>query len=84
MSGEGYAACCAAIRDADFRAGLPRIRARTLVISGALDAATPHEAFGAQLAAGIPGARSLILPAAGHISNVEQPEAFSQALLDFL
>ena len=84
MSGEGYAACCAAIRDADFRAGLPRIRARTLVISGALDAATPHEAFGAQLAAGIPGARSLILPAAGHISNVEQPAAFNRALLDFL
>lgn len=83
MSGEGYAACCAAIRDADFRASLPRIGAPTLVISGALDAATPHEAFGAQLVAGIPGARSVILPA-GHISNVEQPEAFSRALLEFL
>lgn len=83
MSGEGYAACCAAIRDADFRASLPRIDAPTLVISGALDAATPHETCGAQLVAGIPGARSLILPA-GHIANVEQPEAFSRALLEFL
>ena len=82
-SGEGYAACCAAIRDADFRTSLPRIEAPTLVISGALDAATPHEAFGAQLVAGVPGARSVILEA-GHISNVEQPEAFSRALLDFL
>ena len=83
MSGEGYAAACAAIRDADFRAQLPRIAARTLVISGALDMATPHEAHGAQLAAGIPGASSLQLQA-GHIANVEQPEAFSLALLDFL
>jgi 3-oxoadipate enol-lactonase len=83
MSGEGYAACCAAIRDADFRATLPRIATPTLVISGAQDAATPHEAFGAQLVAGIPGARSFIFDA-GHISNVEQPQAFSRALLDFL
>jgi pimeloyl-ACP methyl ester carboxylesterase len=82
-SGEGYAGCCAAIRDADFRASLPRIATPTLVISGALDTATPHQAFGAQLVAGIPGARSLMLPA-GHIANVEQPEAFSRALLDFL
>jgi 3-oxoadipate enol-lactonase len=83
MSGEGYAACCAAIRDADFRASLPRIDVPTLVISGSLDTATPHETCGAQLVAGIPGARSLVLPA-GHIANVEQPEAFSRALLEFL
>lgn len=83
MSGEGYAACCAAIRDADFRASLPRISAPTLVIAGTLDAATPHETFGAQLVAGIPGARAAVLQA-GHISNVEQPEAFSRALLEFL
>lgn len=83
MRGEGYAACCAAIRDADFRARLASITAPTLVISGALDAATPHEAFGAQLVAGIPGARLSMLQA-GHIANVEQPEAFSRALLEFL
>jgi 3-oxoadipate enol-lactonase len=83
MSGEGYAACCAAIRDADFRAELPHIAAPTLVISGALDMAAPHESHGSQLVAGIPGAKSLILEA-GHISNVEQPEAFSRALLEFL
>ena len=83
MSGEGYAAACAAIRDADFRAGLARITPPTLVISGARGAATAHDAFGAQLVAGIPGARSLLLPA-GHIANVEQPEAFSRALLEFL
>ncbi|HSH92377.1 MAG TPA: 3-oxoadipate enol-lactonase [Ramlibacter sp.] len=83
MSGEGYAQCCAAIRDADFRAQLPRIAAPTLVLSGALDMATPHETYGSQLVTGIPGAKSLILEA-GHISNVEQPEAFTRALLEFL
>jgi len=82
MSGEGYAACCAAVRDADFRAELARIAAPTLVISGSLDMAAPHESYGSQLVAGIPGAKSLILEA-GHISNVEQPEAFSRALLEF-
>ncbi|MBU2408689.1 MAG: 3-oxoadipate enol-lactonase [Gammaproteobacteria bacterium] len=83
MQGEGYAACCAAIRDADFRSSLGRIGVPTLVISGSLDVATPHEPHGAQLVAGIPGARSVIL-SAGHIANVEQPEAFSRALLEFL
>lgn len=83
MSGEGYAACCAAIRDADFRASLPRITAPTLVISGEMDMAAPHDASGAQLVAGIPGARAVMLPA-GHIANVEQPEAFTRVLLEFL
>lgn len=83
MSGEGYAASCAAIRDADFRPKLAGITTPTLVISGSLDAATPHEAFGAQLVQAIPNAKSVVLPA-GHIANVEQPEAFNRALLEFL
>jgi len=81
-SGEGYAACCAAVRDADFRGALPGIAMRTLVISGTLDAATPHELFGSHLVRGIPQAQLLMLDA-GHIANVEQPEAFSRALLEF-
>jgi len=37
----GYAACCEAIRDADFRAEISRIAIPTLVISAAEDPATP-------------------------------------------
>ncbi len=80
---EGYAGCCAAIRDMDQRPLLGRIRVPVLVISGSLDAATPFEGHGAFLAAAIPGARSVVLEAA-HLSNLELPSAFTNALLDFL
>jgi 3-oxoadipate enol-lactonase len=40
---EGYVACCAAVRDMDYRALLPKIKAPTLIIAGLLDAATPLE-----------------------------------------
>ena len=79
----GYAGCCAAIRDMDQRPLLRSIRVPTLVIGGSLDVATPWEGHGDLLAASIPGARSVVLEA-GHLSNVELPSAFTNALLDFL
>ena len=78
----GYMACVAAVRDIDFRASNPTIKAPTLVIVGAQDPATPPAA-GETIAKAIPGARLVALDAA-HISNVEQPQAFSKAVLDFL
>jgi len=83
MEAEGYAACCAAVRDADFRPGLPGVRTPTLVIAGALDTATPAAEHAQPLHRAIPEARWALLRA-GHIANVEQPEAFNRALLDFL
>ena len=79
---EGYAACCAAIRDMDMRAILPLISAPTLVIAGLQDPATPPE-HAALLARSIPGSRLVSLEAA-HLANVEQPDAFNWAVLDFL
>jgi 3-oxoadipate enol-lactonase len=81
-SAEGYAACCAAIRDVDFRASLASIETSTLVISGAFDPVT-SPADGQYLAAHIPGAKYVELPAA-HLSNVEAADQFNGALLDFL
>jgi 3-oxoadipate enol-lactonase len=78
----GYMACVAAVRDIDFRASNPTIKAPTLVIVGAQDPATPPAA-GETIAKAIPGARLVSLDAA-HISNVEQPQAFTRAVLDFL
>ncbi|MBM4188835.1 MAG: 3-oxoadipate enol-lactonase [Gemmatimonadetes bacterium] len=77
----GYAACCAAVRDADFRDQLAMIAAPTLVIAGSEDVATPPE-LGRALAAGIPSAAMVTLPAA-HLSCVEQAPAFADALVDF-
>lgn len=74
----GYAGCCAALRDADLTPDLGRIAAPTLVIGGALDVSTPPDQAAA-LAAGIPGAQLTVLPAA-HLSNLEQPDAFTGAL----
>src|SRR5437899_930252 len=40
---ESYVATCAAIRDADLRGEVSKIRAQTLVITGTQDKATPPE-----------------------------------------
>ena len=80
---EGYAACCEALALWDVRAELGRIDARVLVIAGAEDVATPPS-DGALLAASIPGAQLAIVSRAAHLANVEQPELFDRALLEFL
>lgn len=33
---------------------------------------------------GIPDAELVVVPGAGHLANLDQPEAFNRALLDFL
>ena len=78
----GYAAACVALRDADLRGALTSVRAPTLVIAGAQDAATPLERA-EELCESISGADLLVLDAA-HLSNVEQAEDFSRAVIDFL
>lgn len=81
-SADGYASCCAALRDADLRVALPRVALPTLVIAGTHDNSTPA-ADGRAVAAQIEGARYVELDAA-HISNQEQAGAFSAAVLSFL
>lgn len=62
---------------------LGSINVPALVVVGEEDSlTTPAEAE--QLAAAIPGARLARIAQAGHLSAVEQPEAFNQALADFL
>jgi 3-oxoadipate enol-lactonase len=79
---EGYLACCEAIRDMDHRDILAGIAAPTLVVAGRHDQATPVAA--AQfIHSRIAGASLAVLDAA-HISNVEQPTAFTEAVLRFL
>lgn len=79
---EGYAGCCAAIRDADFRKSVSSIRIPTLVLSGTRDLATPPT-DGRFLAAQIPGARYEELDAA-HLANIEAPDRFNGELIRFL
>jgi 3-oxoadipate enol-lactonase len=79
---EGYAACCAAVRDFDFREQLRKIRIPALVIAGAHDPATPP-ADGRFLADQIPGARYAELDAA-HLSNIEDQDRFNKEITAFI
>jgi 3-oxoadipate enol-lactonase len=79
---DGYLACCAALRDADFREDVKQIRTPTLIISGAKDASAPP-ADGRYLFSAIPGAQYVELDAA-HISNIELPEDFTREVMRFL
>jgi len=79
---EGYAACCAAIRDTDLRDEISNIRVPTLIIAGSHDPVTPP-ADGHFIAARITGSKYVELPAA-HLSNVEAADAFTTELSAFL
>jgi pimeloyl-[acyl-carrier protein] methyl ester esterase len=71
------------LRAADLRPELAHIRARTLVIGGAYDRLTAPGAIEA-LAAGIAGARAVILPRAAHAPFLSHPEAFLALVTEFL
>jgi 3-oxoadipate enol-lactonase len=79
---QGYAANCAAIRDADFRTAIRAIDVSTLVIAGSHDVGTTP-ADGRFLAEHIAGSQYVELSAA-HLSNVEAANQFNAALLSFL
>jgi pimeloyl-ACP methyl ester carboxylesterase len=61
---------------------LPSITIPTLVIVGRDDVLTaPADAE--RIAKGIPGAKLVIIPDAGHLSNMEQPDLFNRAVGEF-
>jgi 3-oxoadipate enol-lactonase len=79
---DGYAACCAAVRDFDFREQLRKIHIPALVLAGAYDPATPP-ADGRFLADQILGARYVELNTA-HLSNIEDHGQFNREITAFL
>lgn len=83
LNPQGYAGCCAAIRDMDLLGRIADIAAPTLVICGDKDVATPCEGHGAEIQQRIVEARLESLPAA-HIAPVEMPEDFTGILKRFL
>lgn len=78
----GYLGCCAALRDADLRAACAEVTRPVLVITGRHDASTPP-VLGEWIAAQVPGARLVEVPAA-HLSPVEAPAEVARALQQFL
>ncbi len=80
-AGEGYAAACLAVRDADFREQLKQVSVPTLVVAGTHDVPTPPK-DGQFLAANIPGAEYLEL-AGAHLTNLEDVQRYNEALIAF-
>jgi 3-oxoadipate enol-lactonase len=78
----GFAGCYAAVRDMDMRRTVALIHRPTLVIAGQYDTVTILS-HGELIAATVPGAKLFVLPAV-HMSNIEYPEAFLSAVLEFL
>ena len=62
---------------------LHRIRVPALVVAGEADGITAP-AYGRAFAGLIPNARFAVIPEAGHLPHIEQPERFMQILDDFL
>jgi pimeloyl-ACP methyl ester carboxylesterase len=67
----------------DSRPGFAAISCPTLVLVGDDDQLTPPT-LAREMAAGIPGARLVVVPECGHLSTMERPQAVTQALLDWM
>ena len=77
----GFAGCAEALSDYDLRPGLAGIDRPTLLIVGTKDATL---AGIRQIKEAVPGAALVELEGAGHLSNLEQPAAFTRAIRDFI
>lgn len=69
-------------RDAKVMELLPDIKVPSLIVVGADD--TPFLAASDYMAAKIPGAQKVVIPSAGHAVNIDQPQAFVDAVVPFL
>lgn len=67
----------------DSRPLLPRIGCPTVVIVGDADQLTPPD-LSQEIAAGIPGARLVVVPECGHLTTIERPEAVNRALAEWM
>lgn len=84
QSAEVINAAMRAIRErADSSQMLSSIRCPVLVLCGEKDRMTPPETA-EDISVRIRGSKLVLLGGAGHISNMEQPDAFNRTLLEFL
>jgi pimeloyl-ACP methyl ester carboxylesterase len=67
----------------DSRPGLGAINCPTLVLVGDDDQLTPPE-LAREMASGIRGSRLVIVPESGHLSTIEQPQAVTKALVEWM
>jgi 3-oxoadipate enol-lactonase len=78
----GFIGCAAALAAHDYASAVANVRRPVLFMVGEKDGATP--AAMRKLHEKLAGSRFVELPGAGHISNMDRPAEFNQALNDFL
>jgi len=78
----GFRLMTRSLAESDTRHLLPEIRVPTLLVWGAADVRSPVSVAG-ELEELIPGARLVVLPGAGHLSNLEAPEQFNAEVRTF-
>jgi pimeloyl-ACP methyl ester carboxylesterase len=72
-----------AIAACDLRDLLPRVAVPTLLVWGEEDARSPVDTVARQFHKAIPDSELVVIPDAGHMSNLERPAEFNQAVRDF-
>ena len=80
---DGYIGCGSAVRDMAQSTMLLKIKAPTLVLSGRHDPACTVDQ-GIVLNRLIDGSQMVIIEDAAHLSNIEQPALFNQAVREFI
>jgi pimeloyl-ACP methyl ester carboxylesterase len=80
---DSYIKSVEATVDFDIRHALHEIACPTLVLVGEFDQLTPLEEAQA-ISRTIPGSRLVVIPRAGHLSNIEEPDVFNREVLNFL
>jgi pimeloyl-ACP methyl ester carboxylesterase len=83
MDAEAYSHQIDAILEHDTLSRLHRVQSRTLVLAAAEDVLTPLY-LSREIAEAIPNARLTVLPRGNHAVQIEDPDAFNRAVLDFL
>jgi len=79
---DGFVGCSAALGDHDFRPLMPKVKNPVLWMCGEKDG---HNAAAMKVMQDeLPGSQYVVLPGAGHISNMDQPEMFTRNLRNFL
>ena len=82
-SPEGYVACCRVLASTDLTDVVASIEVATLVVGGEHDGSTPPEQS-RLLHDQVRGSQLVILPGAGHLSNLDCPEDFTRSVSRFL
>lgn len=79
---DGFVRAAAALRSFDFNRDLETLTCPAMLVVGARDGALPGVMR--KMADQLPGASFAEIPEAGHLPNIERPDAFNRRLLDFL